>query len=122
MAKDQETAFAALQRREPVFHRPEFGTTRADFERMTAPEFWEVGASGNIYQRQDVLDILEQRHAQPHEDAWQVQDFACREISADHYLVTYTLLQGERVSRRASLWRKAGRDWQIVYHQGTLVT
>ena len=34
-----------LKRREPIFHRRELGTTRADFENMTMPDFWEVGAS-----------------------------------------------------------------------------
>jgi len=28
-----------LRRREPIFHRPELATTRADFDRMTAPDF-----------------------------------------------------------------------------------
>ncbi|MHC5761500.1 hypothetical protein [Nostoc sp.] len=35
-----------LIQREPIFHRPELGTTRADFEQMTESTFWEVGASG----------------------------------------------------------------------------
>lgn len=30
-----------LKRREPIFHRPEFGTSRADFESMMHPDFWE---------------------------------------------------------------------------------
>jgi hypothetical protein len=30
---------SALIRREPIFHRPEFGTTRRDFELMTAQDF-----------------------------------------------------------------------------------
>jgi hypothetical protein len=35
-----------LKRREPIFHKPEFGVTRRDFANMTANEFWEMGASG----------------------------------------------------------------------------
>ncbi len=42
---------AELSGREPIFHRPEFGTTRSDFEKMTADDFWEVGASGRRYSR-----------------------------------------------------------------------
>ena len=41
-----------LVRREPIFHHPEFGTTRADFANMTVPDFWEVGASGSRYSRE----------------------------------------------------------------------
>jgi len=50
-----EGMLADLSRREPIFHRPEFGTSRADFERMTAEDYWETGASGRRYSRQSVL-------------------------------------------------------------------
>jgi len=35
--------------------------------------------------------------------------------------LTYTLLQGERRTRRTSIWRRSGAEWQIVFHQGTVV-
>lgn len=110
-----------LRDREPIFHRPQFGTTRADFEAMTEPDFWEVGASGRRYSRQYVLDVLEERHRQPVEEDWQTSDFHCREIAVDNYLLTYTLRQGARITRRATLWRHTAQGWKIVYHQGTLV-
>jgi len=111
-----------LQGREPIFHRPEFGTTRADFEAMTEPDFWEIGASGRRYSREYVLDVLEERYRQPFEDDWQTSDFHCREIAANNYLLTYTLRQGSRITRRATLWRHTAHGWKIVYHQGTVVT
>jgi hypothetical protein len=43
-----------LMQREPLFHRPAYGATREDFEKMTAPEFWEVGASSRRYSREFV--------------------------------------------------------------------
>jgi hypothetical protein len=110
-----------LRNREPIFHRPELGTTRADFEAMTEPDFWEVGASGRRYSRQYVLDVLEERYRQPVEEDWQTSDFHCREIAASNYLLTYTLQQGARITRRATLWRHTAQGWKIVYHQGTLV-
>ncbi|HVG28390.1 MAG TPA: hypothetical protein VM864_01585 [Pyrinomonadaceae bacterium] len=110
-----------LIRREPIFHRPEFGTTRADFERMTEATFWEVGASGRRYGRQYVLDELERRYANRAQDDWQTHDFHCLEIAADNYLLTYTLNQGGRLTRRSTIWRRTAEGWKIVYHQGTLV-
>ncbi len=110
-----------LQRREPIFHRPEFGTTREDFEAMTEPGFWEVGASGQRYSRAYVLDVLESRYGKPHDYDWRTEGFHCAEIAPDNYLLTYTLHQGERVTRRATLWRRRGTEWKIVYHQGTVV-
>ena len=112
----------ALRRREPIFHRPEFGGTRADFERMAAADFWEIGASGRRYSRAHVLDVLEHRAPDPAEHTWKTRDFHCRELGANIYLLTYTLEQGERVSRRSTIWRRHGDEWVIVFHQGTLVS
>lgn len=110
-----------LIQREPIFHRPEFGTSRSDFEALTEPTFWEVGASGRRYSREYVLDVLEQRRQNPVEEHWETRDFHCQEIAPDNYLLTYTLLQGERITRRATIWRRTDSGWKIVYHQGTIV-
>jgi hypothetical protein len=110
-----------LKKREPIFHHPEFGTARADFENMMEPAFWEVGASGKRYSREYILDELEKRYSSHHEDQWETSDFHCLEIAADNYLLTYTLAQGSRISRRSTIWRRTPRGWKIVYHQGTLV-
>jgi hypothetical protein len=112
---------AELRRREPIFHRPEFGVTRAGFESMVDDDFWEVGASGRRYTRKYVLDVLEDRARTPEEDLWETTDFRCQELSIDLYLLTYTLRQGERVTRRTTIWRRVDSDWKIVFHQGTIV-
>ena len=112
---------AKLRQREPIFHRPEFGTTRAEFESMVDGAFWEVGASGRRYTREYTLDVLEKRARTPEEDVWETTDFRCQELATDLYLLTYTLRQGERVTRRTTIWRRATDDWKIVFHQGTIV-
>jgi hypothetical protein len=113
---------AELSAREPIFHRPEYGTTRADFERMTVDDFWEVGASGRCYSRAYVLDELEKRYAEPHADVWETSDFQCRKLAADVFLMTYHLLQnGVRHTRRSTIWQRTSEGWKIVYHQGTIV-
>lgn len=111
----------ALARREPLFHRPEFGTTRADFDAMLTEGFWEIGASGQRYSRAYVLDVLEQRHQQPHEDQWSTADFHCQQIAPEIFLLTYTLQQGARVTRRSTLWQHTAGGWKALSHQGTEV-
>lgn len=119
---DLDDVLKALERREPIFHRPEFGTTRRAFEEMTDANFWEVGASGRRYSREYILGVLAQRHSQPHEDVWETRGFHCMRLSADTFLLTYTLVQNtSRTTRRTSIWRKQNREWKILYHQGTLV-
>ncbi|MBW8366052.1 MAG: DUF4440 domain-containing protein [Rhizobium sp.] len=108
-----------LAAREPIFHRPEFGTSRMDFEAMTAPEFWEVGASGRKYSKESVLETLEARHSQPVTESYLVTDFLCQELSPNLYLATYQLDQEGRLSRRSTIWRRNGDNWRVVYHQGT---
>jgi hypothetical protein len=114
---------AQLIRREPIFHRPEFGTTRADFDNMTTRDFWEVGASGCRYSRNYVLDLLEERFEQHQSgDIWETSDFYCKQLGADVYLLTYTLLQRRtRKTRRSTIWQQTTESWKIVYHQGTIV-
>ncbi len=108
--------------REPIFHRPEWGTTRAGFERMMSEEFWETGASGACYSRQFVLDELERRFSSPYQDTWEANGFHCQQLAPDLYLLTYLLVQNRsRRSRRATIWRHTADGWKIVYHQGTLV-
>ena len=120
---DDQQVLLALQAREPIFHQPEFGTTRAGFARMTAPDYWEVGASGRIYQREWVLDELERRHlVGAAEETLEASGFACRRLGESCWLLTYNLVQGRtRRTRRATVWEWMDGDWRIVYHQGTVV-
>jgi hypothetical protein len=121
-APELQDVLAELSVREPIFHRPEFGTSRADFERMTAEDFWETGASGRRYSREFVLNELEKHFSKSQEDVWETRDFYCRKLGEETYLLTYTLLQGgERLTRRATIWERSKDGWKIVYHQGTAV-
>ena len=116
-------ALEQLTAREPIFHVPELGQRREDLERLTAPDYWEVGASGRIYSRAYVIDMLLERYASGlPEQELAASDFACRQLGPDCWLLTYNLLQdGVRRTRRATVWEHVGGDWRIVYHQGTVV-
>ncbi len=112
-----------LAPQEPIFHRTEFASTLADFDRMMVADYWEFGASGRRYDRAFILQHLDEM---PPVDAtaagWNTSDFHCRRLSADAYLLTYTLDQGDnRKTRRGTIWHNTPAGWQIVYHQGTLI-
>jgi hypothetical protein len=112
-----------LRKLEPIFHRQDFGKNVADFKRAMAPEYWEVGASGRRYSGDFILNWLEQC---PPVDAgaagWKCSEFGLRRLGANTYLLTYTLSQGERLTRRATIWQSADDGWRILYHQGTVVS
>ena len=112
-----------LKRREPIFHCEEFGRTRADFEEMMDKDFWEVGASGNIYSREDCLNILADRYSTDYDENWTTSNFQCRKIAVNVYLLTYDLVQEHtRISRRSTIWKYINDEWKILYHQGTIVS
>lgn len=109
-----------LRQREPIFHTPAFGT---DFEHTMAPDYWEVGASGRRYSRDFILQWMSD--APPIDAAaagWQSTGHALRRLGPDTYLLTYTLRQAERLTRRATIWQSTLEGWRILYHQGTIVT
>jgi hypothetical protein len=114
-----------LKSREPIFHQAEYCSTREKLEQYTAKDFWEVGASGKVYDRQTVIDTVEKRFkekTEPDTNRWQTSDFKCRSLGNDTYLVTYLLKQADRITRRLTIWRKTDDQWQVAYHQGTIVS
>jgi hypothetical protein len=108
---------------EPIFHTLEFGLEPADFDRRTAPDYWEVGASGRRYSREFILQML--ADAPPVNAAtarWRASGHALRQLGPDTYLLTYSLRQGERLTRRSTIWERASQGWRILFHQGTIVS
>jgi hypothetical protein len=117
----QNEVLAELMKKERFFHEPPTGTTRGELEAMTEDTFWEVGASGRLYSREDVLGILEARIAKPSTEIWETSDAGIRELGADFFLLSYTLMQGKRKTRRTTIWHRVAHSWKAVYHQGTIV-
>jgi hypothetical protein len=113
--------FEQLRRREPIFHTPEFGSTVAEFGNVMAPGYWEVGASGRRYSREFILRMFEDNPpVNAATEEWETSGFGCRRIGPDTYLMTYTLRQKMRVTRRCTIWQGNAERWQILYHQGTV--
>jgi hypothetical protein len=112
-----------LRQREPIFHSPGFGSSLAEYEEGTATDYWEVGASGRRYSREFILQNLSQRPpAFAGSLGWESWDYALRRLAPDTYLLTYVLRQGDRLSRRATIWQSTPTGWRGLYHQGTVVS
>lgn len=120
---DVSAILAELQPREPIFHRADIYRTAEEFERLMAPAYWEVGASGRRYSRAFILRHLAENAPLDADAAgWTTTDFACQHLSLETFLLTYTLAQGDRRTRRATIWQRAKNAWRILYHQGTIIT
>jgi len=114
-----------LRLREPIFHTPAFGLTAEEFQRSTAPGYWEVGASGRRYSRELILawaGEMPEHFVDASIAGWRTEDFGLLQLGAETYLVTYTLDQNGRRTRRSTIWRRGEDGWRILYHQGTIVS
>lgn len=84
-------------------------------------EFEEIGRSGIIYNRQQIIDEFQDKNLPPiHSD-----QFSMLELSDQAVLLKYFSAhkgkQGNlhRATWRTSLWLKTQQGWQIRFHQGT---
>jgi hypothetical protein len=116
-----EPVLKQLERLEPLFHSAAPGATTKMFDAIVAPDFWEVGASGRRYNREFSLQLLAKRSHEPSKEEWKCTGYHVQEIAPGSYLLTYTLEQPGRVTRRCTIWRKEAGRWLAVYHQGTVV-
>lgn len=116
-----EAVKAELIAREPVFHHPELGTEREDYLAQTADDFWEVGASGTVYTRDEVIDALMRRGPVPGDERWVLSEVRCRPLGGSTFALTYLLDQAGPRTRRLTIWRRSSGGWKAEYHQGTPV-
>ncbi|MFT4218665.1 MAG: DUF4440 domain-containing protein [Micropruina sp.] len=108
---------------EPLTHRLPPGSGQDAVEALLATGYWEVGASGAVYRRDLVVEVVTQRYADgsdPDDDAWRVEQFAAHPVADAVWLASYLLFQGDRRTRRATLWERTPDGWRALYHQGTL--
>ncbi len=80
MSEKLAVVMSELKSLEPIFHHPEPGSSRANYENIISEDFWEVGASGRCYDRKFVLDVLEERRQSLDSSSWQTSEFRCREL------------------------------------------
>ena len=88
-----------------------------------APDYWEVGASGRRYSRKFILRHFEEKPPiEARRAGWSTSGHALRPLGPETFLVTYTLRQGDRYTRRATIWRSTPQGWTILFHQGTVIS
>lgn len=110
-----------LRQLEPTFHAAYPKATVQDFELLVDENFWEIGASGKTYDRAFALHTLKNRASIPSPTMWQTSDYAVRKVGDSVFLLTYTLTQPMRITKRLSVWEATPHGWKVVFHQGTVV-
>ena len=118
------TLDAQLRHLEEQLLRPDVRRATEKVAALLADGFVEFASSGQVFDRRQILDALQ--HESPAERS--LSDFHCTVLAENIALVTYRatrLLPSDAApahSLRSSIWRLKNGQWQMVFHQGTLVT
>lgn len=86
-------------------------------EDLLDPEFCEIGASGRLWTR---AEMLRQLPSMPPGASVEATEMEGTILGEDLVLVRYLSVKDGRRARRSSLWRRSAGSWRIVFHQGTL--
>ena len=98
--------------------------SRADLGELLADDFREFGSSGRVFDKGQIIEALQKE--QPGLSI-QLEDFQAITLAEDVVLLTYRGTckgaNSDKVSRslRTSIWRRLNGQWQVVFHQGTVV-
>jgi hypothetical protein len=95
-------------------------STRKDVEtlqKLIASDFLEIGSSGKIYNKSDVITSLLNEPI----TSFQATDFNLKPLNNEYVLLTYRLIEmNKKTSLRSSVWLfRKSHGWQMVFHQGT---
>jgi len=109
-----------LQELELRLLQPGVRAGRQQVMALMAEEFFEIGASGKVYDRQGAAEAL----ALADGGSVSLSDFLARALEPDLVLVTYrSFWRGPGDARaqalRSSLWRRTETGWMLLFHQGT---
>jgi hypothetical protein len=119
---EQSALLCELERK---LHRPEIRASADELARLLANEFFEFGASGNIWTREQVIEDLPREQETQTEGELGGSDLFVRWLADGVALVTYRGTRRipaepkERQYLRSSIWKSIEGQWQMVFHQGT---
>ena len=118
---------AEIRSLEEALHRPEVRRSRQAIEELLAPAFVEIGASGTLYHREDIVSLLMEEQDGPDACDLHTDGYVLASISSDAVLLTYRSSRRksdgtERRTLRSSIWKHTGSGWQMLFHQGTIAS
>lgn len=91
--------------------------TRSDTAAVAAllhPQWTEVGRSGRLWTRAEMLDEIG-----PLEAPVSLDVITCLRAAEDAMLLTWRAVSDEGSTLRSSLWVRSSGHWQQLFHQGT---
>ncbi|RFA23606.1 DUF4440 domain-containing protein [Subtercola boreus] len=117
--RGQLDAAAAVVAAELRLLDPEVRQDAAAVDGLLDPAFREIGQSGRLWSRQDMVEALADAAMSDTLGAPVVSQATVEQLAPGTYLLTYLLASGSGLTRRSSIWRATAGGWRCVFHQGT---
>jgi hypothetical protein len=109
--------------REKKLMMPEYFNAFEEIRDLLDDEFVEVGQSGKIYNKVEVLEILNNRS----NTKYIISDIKFSVLSGNLVLLNYKAYKYRDTiavntpSVRSSIWQKTNGCWRLRFHQGTAI-
>jgi len=113
-----------LEKLEKQLLQPETRKSPEKLAQLLADEFLEIGSSGRIYDKWQLLKALQHEST----DRMELAEFRARRLSPEVALTSYRAVRIEAStgrsaqSLRSSIWKLTTGRWQLIFHQGTSLT
>jgi hypothetical protein len=126
MAEDQPLR-DEIRLLEEALHRPDVRRNREAVEELLAEGFAEIGASGRVYRRAEMIEFLVSESDATSNTHLEATDYSLTPISTDAVLLTYRTCRVDEVGAathvlRSSIWTHREGRWQLLFHQATMTT
>ncbi|MEH2173732.1 nuclear transport factor 2 family protein [Nostoc sp.] len=118
----EESLFRELEER---LLQPDVRKSAKDIMDLLADEFIEFGSSGRVFNKQQIIESLQNEPIQPLTQRL-ITEFKTLVLATGVVLVTYRIVRhisDEQPvhSLRSSIWKLNNDRWKMIFHQGTLV-
>src|ERR1051325_11498838 len=116
----EESLQEHLRKLEERLLRPEVRRSPEELGQLLADDFREFGSSGRIFDKQQIIEALQ--NEQPSE--LRLEELRSVALAPEIALATYRAIckavhtGTESHFLRSSVWRRQNGRWQIVFHQG----
>lgn len=116
-------SFKKVKELELELLNPSIRKNKKRLSELLSDDFIEFASAGFITDKKDVLNRLPKQES----IEWKVSNLKLKELSNDIILVTYKVKKNNlkdgniTLSLRSSIWKNIKNNWQMVFHQGTLL-
>ena len=102
-------------------HDPEIRRSPQELGKLLTDDFLEFGASGEVYNKQEIVDLL---LSDPGLEL-EVENEVVNVLAPGVCLITYTSVKKIDTeiyrTNRSSIWKFDNESWKMVFHQGTRI-